>query len=59
MQGSPTHDAEWQPTRDFVDRDRTINEKLSNYIGSHCILQELWNEQDTEVFVDENKGGGE
>ena len=38
MKGSPTHDAEWQPTRDFVDKDGTINDKFLEYIKSQGIL---------------------
>ena len=26
MKGFPTHDAEWQLTKDFIESDRTINE---------------------------------
>lgn len=29
MKESPTHDAEWQPTTDFVDKDGAVTEKTS------------------------------
>ena len=41
MKGSPTHDAEWQPKKDFVDKDGTMNEKFYDYIIKKGILQEL------------------
>ena len=42
MKGDPTHDAEWQPTRDFIDKDNTINETFLDYIKSQDILSHLW-----------------
>ena len=59
MKGSPTHDAEWQPTRDFVDKDGTINDKFYKYIKCQGILQELWADQDKKVVEVDNSGGGE
>ena len=38
MKGAPTHDAEWQPTRDFVDKDGTVTDEWQKYIREHNIL---------------------
>ena len=38
MKGAPTHDAEWQPSRDFVDKDGTVTEVWQKYIREHDIL---------------------
>ena len=40
MKGDPTHDAEWQPSKDFVDNDGTVNEKFLDYIKAHKILSQ-------------------
>lgn len=37
-----THDAEWQPTRDFVDKDSTINDEFYNYSKKENIMKHLW-----------------
>ena len=38
MKGSPIHDAEWQPTSDFVDRDGTVTDVCQKYIKETGIL---------------------
>ena len=38
MKGSPTHDAEWQPMKDFVDTDGTVTEVWHKYIKHNNIL---------------------
>ena len=42
MKGSPSHDAEWQPAKDLVDKDGKINDKFLVYIKSQDILKHLW-----------------
>ena len=59
MKGDPTHDAEWQPTRDFVDRDGTMNEKFYEYIKKNRILQDLWHDQNHNVVGTTTREGGE
>ena len=49
MKGEPTQDAEWQPTKDFVDPDGSMNEKLYEYIKKNGILQNFW--YDLEKYV--------
>ena len=49
MKGDPTHDAEWQPTSDFIDPDGTMNEKFYKYIKEYSILEHLWNNQGNAV----------
>lgn len=39
--GTPLHEADWQPTRDFVDSDGTINENFHRYICAHNLLPHL------------------
>ena len=34
-----SHYAEWQPKQDFIDPDRTMNDKLYNYIMNEGILK--------------------
>lgn len=41
MKGEPPHDAEWLPTRNFVDEDGTKNDKFLEYIRKHNILPQL------------------
>ena len=41
MKGDPRHDAEWQPTRDFIDDDGTITAKFHTYIVKHGLLPHL------------------
>jgi len=38
MKGDPIHDAIWQPTRDFVDRDGSVTEIWQKYIQEQDIL---------------------
>ena len=38
MKGAPIHDAEWQPTRDFVDKDGTVTKVWQEYIRQKGIL---------------------
>ena len=59
MKGDPTHDAEWQPTRDFVDPDGTMNEKFYEYIKKNGILKNLWYYQDNDVVGTTTEEGGE
>ena len=59
MKGDPTHDAEWQPTRDFVDPDGTMNEKFYEYIKNNGILQNFWSNQDDHVVGKTTGEGGE
>lgn len=42
MKGEPLHDAEWLPTRNFVEKDGT-NVKFLEYIRNHRILPDLSN----------------
>lgn len=46
MKGSPTHEAEWQPKRDFVDSDGTLNEAFKRYISTHGLYPELLVDED-------------
>lgn len=39
-QGSLEYDAEWQPTRDFVDTDGTMNDQFISYIKPKNIMKE-------------------
>ena len=41
MKGSPQHEAEWQPTRDFIDLDGTLTEAFHSYIVKQNILTHL------------------
>ena len=38
MKGAPLHDAEWQPTTDFVDTDGTVTQVWQEYIRQNNIL---------------------
>ena len=40
MKGDPDHDATWQPTKDFVDRDGTVTNIWLEYIKKNHILPE-------------------
>ena len=42
MKGSPTHDAEWQPTSDFVDRDGIVTDVWQKYIKEIGILPQYY-----------------
>lgn len=59
MKGDPTHDAEWQPTSDFVDSDGTMNETFYEYIKKNGILEYLWNNQVPDVVGTTTEEGGE
>lgn len=50
--GAPIHEAEWQPTRDFVDNDGTINEAFHKYITENNLLPHLHN-----IVAVDNRGG--
>ena len=39
MKGDPTHDAEWQPTKDFVEKNGTMNEVFLDYIKKNDLLK--------------------
>lgn len=41
LKGSPEHEAELQPTPDFVDTDRTVTQAFKDYIVEHGLLQNL------------------
>ena len=42
MKGDPTHEATWQPTTDFVDDDKTVNEVFLAYIKQQYLFKHLW-----------------
>lgn len=42
MKGIPESVAEWQPTKDFIDTDSTMNDKFLSYIKSKNTMKELW-----------------
>lgn len=48
LKGTPQHDAEWQPVRDFVDSDGTMNQEFDKYIKQNNILRNLWDKHDPE-----------
>ena len=54
MKGSPEHDSEWQPTKDFIDNDGTMNDQFLAYIKSKNILKEKW-PKDKDVVGDDNR----
>ncbi len=54
MRGSPTHDSEWQPSKDFMDADGTINNAFLEYVKSRNILRDFWA---TDVVEDDNRAG--
>ncbi len=37
----PTHDIEWQPSRDFIDTDGTINEEFLNYVQKNIFRNDV------------------
>lgn len=45
LEGAPRHEAEWQPTRDFVDRDGTLTAAFHNYVRTHGLLTHLWQDK--------------
>ncbi len=42
MKVSPTHDADWQPSRDFIDKDGTLRDVSLEYIKNKKILPYLY-----------------
>lgn len=54
MKGSQEYDAEWQPARDFIDTDGTINDKFLAYIKSKNIMKEHW-ANEASVVEDDNR----
>lgn len=50
--GAPLHEAEWQPTRDFLDEDGTITKALHHYLCEHNLLPHLHH----IVVVDNQEG---
>lgn len=40
MKGAPLHDATWQPTKDFVDKDGTVTKVWKDYVKEKNILQQ-------------------
>ena len=59
MQGDPSHDAEWQPTQDFIDSDGTMNDKFYEYIKRNRILENLWSDPSNDVVGSTTEEGGE
>ena len=53
MKGAPSHDSEWQPTRDFVDEDGTVTDVWKRYIREtiyfHNIIDEDVNKGEVEL----------
>lgn len=49
--GAALHEAEWQPTRDFIDEDGTMTQAFYDYITKHNLLPHLHN-----IVVDDNFG---
>ena len=41
--GYPTHEAEWLPAKNFIDKEGTINSAFLEYIKENNILHHLWN----------------
>lgn len=41
LKGTPRHEAVWQPTRDFVDRDGTLTQPFYEYIRRNDLLLDL------------------
>ena len=41
LKGKPCHEAVWQPTRDFVDRDGTLTQPFYEYIKRNDLFPEL------------------
>ena len=41
MKGAPSHEAQWQPTRNFVDKDGTMTKAFYEYITKHNLLPHL------------------
>ena len=56
LEGTPQHEAEWQPTRDFVDEHGTLTEAFLDYIREQGILPHLWQSSIDEVVYDAEEG---
>ena len=41
MKDAPQHDAQWQPTKDFVDNDGTLTKAFHDYLIAHNLLPHL------------------
>ncbi len=41
MKGSPTYDAEWQPSPDCIDKDGTLTDVFLQYIKKKKIIPHL------------------
>lgn len=41
LAGTPWHDAEWRPARDFVARDGNATDAFLKYVQAHNLLPEL------------------
>ena len=52
--GYPSHDAEWEPSRNFIEKDGTMNQKFYEYIKKNDIMTQLW-KTDTNVVEDDNR----
>lgn len=42
LKNSPRHEAEWQPSRDFIDSDGTLTNKFRDYIVENSLLPHLY-----------------
>ena len=42
MKGTPTHEAQCQPTGDFADEDKTTTKAFYGYIKKNNLIQHLW-----------------
>lgn len=49
--GAPLHEAEWQPTRDFIDDDGTMTKAFHDYVKHHILFPHLHH-----IVVDNNSG---
>ena len=49
MKGDSTHDAEWQPARNFVDQNGAMNEVFYEIIKMNRILEHLWNNEGKDL----------
>lgn len=47
MKNDPAHEAEWQPTKDFVDSDGTNTMALAEYLKEQSLLLEQLRLSDT------------
>ena len=51
LEGMPCHEAQWQPTRDFVDDDRTLGERFLDNIKEHGTLSTYGKNQLTRSSI--------